>query len=860
MAIDLFADAYQWTVTAGGNTAPVAGTSEAWTVASSTGAPAASNSSSPPTAFRIVDASDTHNPPEIMLVTNVSGTAWTVTRGAEGTQAPFAHGTNFTVIQVLTASSLTEFQYVVNDGGTIYLRPNGPTSTTGQITLATADGSISTPGQVTVTKGIQLGASAPGAAPDIHSDGTNIYIESSTGSLYIRPGGLGVSTNQSQFDASGNLIVAGATTTNNGLNLGNGSTGTVNPCLYNVGGTIHIQTAGAGHAIVTNNNTLDDGSGNLIAAGSVSAAKTGTATRIVGGTAGKPGSTAGYALDDVAVDAAKANQWEFDGTAWQPLMPPGSVMPYAGISLPAGWLWCDGSSYLKSTYPDLFNALTIQTTANTHTTTTIDGLSASVVAQLQVGWWVSGTALTVPCTITAILSSTSIQVSQAAASTVTGTTVTFFPFGAADQSANTFQVPDLRGRSPIGGWGVGLGGSGFSNTNTYDYQVNHGWPNTLAAVGFWELNEASGTAAADSATGHSNTGTYTGSPTLGVTGPLASMPLQTGITLNGTSQYVAIPYSLSYDLQQLTVECWASFTNPSGLSGGLWEKTVGGTVNTGYLLFYTGGGLFWRVIDSGGTTHDVSWAGFGTISGGWHHIVGTYNQSNLLIYVDGDLVGSASPGALTLKTGSGTAQIGQLYNGWFHSGSIALVAIYSGAMSAQQVRANYRAGIPYALGSTGGEERHILTSTETVSHSHTITDPNHNHTGGTGNDSPDHSHTDAGHTHNGGSTGGESATHFHTPDTGGNQMIIAFSSSTVGLSTASIGTKATATVDKTSTNNVDHTHGIGNGVAANGGATARHTHSVTSGATGITQTNNTGGTGQHNTLSPYMGMNFIIKV
>ena len=55
MPVDLFADFYKWTVSAGGTTAPSPGSSETWTVASSTGAPAATTGVS---QFRVVDLAD----------------------------------------------------------------------------------------------------------------------------------------------------------------------------------------------------------------------------------------------------------------------------------------------------------------------------------------------------------------------------------------------------------------------------------------------------------------------------------------------------------------------------------------------------------------------------------------------------------------------------------------------------------------------------------------------------------------------------------------------------------------------------------------------------------------------------------
>jgi hypothetical protein len=102
--LELFANQVSTTVTSGGTTAPAAGTSQAWTMASSAGFPAASSTSWPPTFFRVTDPAASS---EKMIVTNVSGTTWTVTRGAEGT-TPVVHASGFTVQNVITAAALEE--------------------------------------------------------------------------------------------------------------------------------------------------------------------------------------------------------------------------------------------------------------------------------------------------------------------------------------------------------------------------------------------------------------------------------------------------------------------------------------------------------------------------------------------------------------------------------------------------------------------------------------------------------------------------------------------------------------------------------------------------------------------------------
>jgi len=99
MAIDVLVNNATTTVSSGGTDAPAAGTSESWTVASSAEFPAITTGV---TQFRIQDPA---LPAEIMIVTAISGTTWTVTRGAEGT-TPVAHAANFTVDAVATAGGV----------------------------------------------------------------------------------------------------------------------------------------------------------------------------------------------------------------------------------------------------------------------------------------------------------------------------------------------------------------------------------------------------------------------------------------------------------------------------------------------------------------------------------------------------------------------------------------------------------------------------------------------------------------------------------------------------------------------------------------------------------------------------------
>lgn len=105
MARDLFTNQASTTVAAS-KTAPAAGTTESWTVASSSSFPSASNSANPVTEFYV---SDPAAPTELILVTNVSGTTWSVTRGADGT-TPVTHSAGFTIKNVIPAKWLQRLE------------------------------------------------------------------------------------------------------------------------------------------------------------------------------------------------------------------------------------------------------------------------------------------------------------------------------------------------------------------------------------------------------------------------------------------------------------------------------------------------------------------------------------------------------------------------------------------------------------------------------------------------------------------------------------------------------------------------------------------------------------------------------
>lgn len=112
---EVFTNYAQTTTTStSGTTAPATGTTETWTVTSSASFPGATTGGN---TFHIADPA---LPGEVIQVTNVSGTTWTVIRGAEST-TPVAHATGATFKQVVSAGWLTSATSIV--AGTFSWQP-----------------------------------------------------------------------------------------------------------------------------------------------------------------------------------------------------------------------------------------------------------------------------------------------------------------------------------------------------------------------------------------------------------------------------------------------------------------------------------------------------------------------------------------------------------------------------------------------------------------------------------------------------------------------------------------------------------------------------------------------------------------
>jgi microcystin-dependent protein len=137
-------------------------------------------------------------------------------------------------------------------------------------------------------------------------------------------------------------------------------------------------------------------------------------------------------------------------------IPAGLEVPYAGISVPAGgWYFEYGQAVSRTGDAALLGALSTTCTGNTHSNTTVDGLSTDLRNLGLEGAYIEGTGIATGTTISSINSATSLTLSGAASSTSSGISLRILPWGQGDGST-TFNLPDGRGvvfagRSNMGG-------------------------------------------------------------------------------------------------------------------------------------------------------------------------------------------------------------------------------------------------------------------------------------------------------------------------------------------------------------------------------------------------------------------------
>ncbi len=224
---------------------------------------------------------------------------------------------------------------------------------------------------------------------------------------------------------------------------------------------------------------------------------------------------------------------------------------------------------------------------------------------------------------------------------------------------------------------IGLGtGTGTGTLYIDDirlYPAATGTTVTPTLVGWWKLDND-----VKDSSGTGNNGTITGTPTY-ATGKIGA-----GLKLNGTTDYVdcGAPASLNIT-DQVTLSAWVQPTNFANSA----YQTFVGKGDHAYNIQHTNGNLIQFFVYDGNWHSANSAAVASTMNSTWHHVAGTYDGTQLKLFVDGVVAGSTihvgdiDTATHTVSIGRNSEQSGRLF-----TGTIDEVRIYRGALPTAEVK------------------------------------------------------------------------------------------------------------------------------------------------------------------------------
>jgi hypothetical protein len=210
----------------------------------------------------------------------------------------------------------------------------------------------------------------------------------------------------------------------------------------------------------------------------------------------------------------------------------------------------------------------------------------------------------------------------------------------------------------------------------------------LVLVGYWPLNESSGSTAYDHS-GNENHGTINdgGDSTVpGASGILG----QNAYNFDGSNDYVEIPDFAQLDADQFSRCLW--FSPENNINGGEGRQDIlSRSYGTYLLLNKDNNGTIgaWSYDDSGNSyavkSNTNSWN-----SNDWYFITATYNGAELRIYVNGRLEGK-NIASFTKSDRDKILRISR--SGWhdgdYYSGKVSEVRIYDHALTPREVQYLY---------------------------------------------------------------------------------------------------------------------------------------------------------------------------
>ena len=211
-------------------------------------------------------------------------------------------------------------------------------------------------------------------------------------------------------------------------------------------------------------------------------------------------------------------------------------------------------------------------------------------------------------------------------------------------------------------------------------------------VGYWRLEETSGTTASDSS-GNARDGLHVNTPTLNVAGAYDG---SVGVDYNGSSERTTVADHAVFSADAtggLTVEAWVKSGN---VSASIVSK--GASANYEWDLWIDGSGFGQFSVGNLTTFDALGQVTLGDINdSAWHHVVGVIDNLAVMCYLDGVLVDSDTLSGTPTAGSAGVFIANRADFAKPLSGTVDDVAVFPSALSAARILAHYVAPTTWEL-------------------------------------------------------------------------------------------------------------------------------------------------------------------
>lgn len=170
-------------------------------------------------------------------------------------------------------------------------------------------------------------------------------------------------------------------------------------------------------------------------------------------------------------------------------------------------------------------------------------------------------------------------------------------------------------------------------------------------------------------------------------------PIGHGRTLDGTDDYVTIPYAAGTSpATAITVSIWVKFDDKDRVVTK--QTIINNYQSQGWSMHISSSNLrFNAAVD--GSNYSTAYPTSNLNNGEWYHVVGTYDGTDIKLYVNGALVATNNkPGGLTYAgnmrvcIGAETSP-GGCGGGWYLAGSVDDAAVWQTALSLSEIQTIY---------------------------------------------------------------------------------------------------------------------------------------------------------------------------